>query len=147
MASEPARARLLWAILSLVLLVTFGHTTPCRSPALASSAAIHFAMKRSTPCSTALRHSLPSWAASSTVGVDAKSSEVVQRTRHPLFFLAPEAARAPHPFSEHHAFWQSRILHERHKPREQDPPLALCRLDAHTSRLYKRVQIGYRVVG
>ena len=48
MVSEPARARLLWAILSLVLPVTFGHTTGCRSPALASSAAIHFAMKCST---------------------------------------------------------------------------------------------------
>ena len=29
--SEPARARLLWAILSLVLPVTCGHTTACRS--------------------------------------------------------------------------------------------------------------------
>ena len=34
MASEPARgARLLWTTLSLVLTVTFGHTTPCRVPA------------------------------------------------------------------------------------------------------------------
>ena len=33
-ASESARARLLWAILFLVLPVTFGHTTACRSPAL-----------------------------------------------------------------------------------------------------------------
>ena len=33
MASEAARARLLWPILSLVLPVTFGHTTACRSPA------------------------------------------------------------------------------------------------------------------
>ena len=37
MASEPARARLLWAILFLVLPVTFGHTAACRSPALAFS--------------------------------------------------------------------------------------------------------------
>ena len=53
--SEPARARWLWAILSLVLPVTFGHTTACRSPALAFSAVFHFAMKRSAPCSAALR--------------------------------------------------------------------------------------------
>ena len=44
-ASEPARARLLWAILFLVLPVTFRRTTACRSLALAFSAAIHFAMK------------------------------------------------------------------------------------------------------
>ena len=29
------------------------------------------------------------------VGVDAEGSEVVQETPHPLFFLAPHAARAP----------------------------------------------------
>ena len=39
-----------WAILSLLLPVMSGHTTPCRCPALAFSAAIHFAMKCSTPC-------------------------------------------------------------------------------------------------
>ena len=31
MASKPARIRLLWAILSLVLPITFGHTTSCRN--------------------------------------------------------------------------------------------------------------------
>ena len=62
-ASESARARLLRAILSLVLPVTFGHTTACQSPALAFSAAIHFAMKRSAPCSAVLRHSPSSWVA------------------------------------------------------------------------------------
>ena len=50
------------------------------------------------------------------VGVDAESSEVVQETPHPLFFLAPHTARAPHQFSEHHALRQSRILHARHIP-------------------------------
>ena len=45
------------------------------------------------------------------VGVDAGSSEVVQETPHPLFFLAPHTARIPHHFSEHHALRQSRILH------------------------------------
>ena len=63
MASEPARARLLWAVLSLVFFVTLGFTTACRSPALAFSATINFAMKRSTPCSAVLRHFLSSWAA------------------------------------------------------------------------------------
>ena len=63
MASEPARARLLWAILFLVVPVTFGHTTACRRPALAFSAAIHFAMKCPAPSSAVLRHSPPSWAA------------------------------------------------------------------------------------
>ena len=44
------------------------------------------------------------------VGVDTESSEIVQKTLHPLFFLAPHTARAPHHFSEHHALRQSRIL-------------------------------------
>ena len=50
-ASEPARirARLVWTILSLVLPATFRQTSTCRSPALAFSAAIHFAMKCSAP--------------------------------------------------------------------------------------------------
>ena len=63
MASKPARARSLWAIPSLVLPATFGRTTACRSPALALSAAIHYAMKRPAPCSAVLRHSPSSWAA------------------------------------------------------------------------------------
>ena len=62
-ASEPARARLLWAILSLVLPVTFGHTIACRSSGLAFSATIQFIMKCSASCSAVLRHSLSSWAA------------------------------------------------------------------------------------
>ena len=51
MASEPGLARvcLLWAILSLVLLVTPGHTTAYRSLALPFVAAIHFAVKRYAP--------------------------------------------------------------------------------------------------
>ena len=81
------------------------------------------------------------------VGVDAKSSEVVHETPHPLFFLAPHTARTPHHFVEHHALRQSRILHARHKSRNKDPPPAKSRLDTLTSRLDKRVQIGNRVVG
>ena len=58
------------------------------------------------------------------VGVDAESFEVVQETPHPLFFLPPHTARVPHQVSEHHAHRQFRILHARHKSREQDPPPA-----------------------
>ena len=51
------------SILSLVLPVTFGYNTACRSPALDFSAAIRFAMKRSAPCSAVLCHPPSSWAA------------------------------------------------------------------------------------
>ena len=63
MAGEPARARLLWAILSLVLPVTFGHATVYRSPALTFSAEIKFAKKRPASCSAVMRHSASSWTA------------------------------------------------------------------------------------
>ena len=106
--------------LSLALPITFGHTTACRSPALVFSATIHFATKCPAPCTAVLRHSPSSWAAA----VVQWSAEVVQETPHPLFFLAPHTARAPHHLSEHHALRQSRILHARHKSRKQDPPPA-----------------------
>ena len=41
----------------------FGHPITCRSTALAFFAAIHFVMKRFTPCSAVLHHSPSSWAA------------------------------------------------------------------------------------
>ena len=81
------------------------------------------------------------------ISVDAESSEVVQETPHPLFFLPPYTARILHHFSEHHALRQSRILQARHKSRKQDPPPASSRHDALTSRLYNRVQKGNRMVG
>ena len=87
------RVRLLWAILSLVLPVTFGHTTACRSPALAFPTAIHFAMKHSA----VLRHSPSSWAAvahwSALMPKALRSSK-----KHPVhsFSCPPHAARAPH---------------------------------------------------
>ena len=62
MANEPAQARLFRAIFSLAYLVPFRHTTTCCSRALTLSAAIHFAMERSTPCSTVFRYSSSSWA-------------------------------------------------------------------------------------
>ena len=96
MASKPARARLLWAILSLVLPVTFGHTTACRSPALIFSAAIHFAMKCSAPCAAVLRHSASSWAA--VVHWSALMPKAVRSSRkHPIhsFSWPPHSPRPP----------------------------------------------------
>ena len=105
----------------------FGHTTAYCSPVLFFSAAIHFAMKCSAPslfCRSAPFPLVLGCGRPLLVGVDAESSEVVQETPHLLFFLAPHTAHAPHHFSEHHALQQSRILHARHKFREQDPPSA-----------------------
>ena len=81
------------------------------------------------------------------VGVDTKSSEVVQETPYPLIFLPVYAARAPHQFSEHHSLRQSGVLHACHKSGEQDLPLAHNHLDALTSRLHEGVQIVYRAGG
>ena len=47
----------------------------------------------------------------------------------------PYAARAPRHFSEYHTLRQSRILHARHKPREQGPPPECSCIDALTSHL------------
>ena len=81
------------------------------------------------------------------VGVDAESSEVVQKTPHPFSLLSPRRTRNPHEFPEHHALRQSRVLHARHKPREQAPPLAQYRLDALAPRLHEGVEVEDRVVG
>ena len=94
-ASEPARARLLWAILSVVLPVTFGHTTACLSPALAFSVTIHFAMKCSAPCSAVL-HSPSSWAA--VVHWSALTPKALRLSRkHPIhsFSLRPTQPEPP----------------------------------------------------
>ena len=95
MASEPARARLHWAIRSLVLLVTFGHTTACRSPALVFSAAINFAIKRSALRGTVLCHPPSSWAA--FVHQSALIPKVLRSSRkHPIhFFSWPPRQPAP----------------------------------------------------
>ena len=81
------------------------------------------------------------------VGVDAENSEVVQKTSHLFFLLSPPVTRPPHEFPEHHALRQSRVLHARHKPSEQDTPLAQCRLDALAPRLHEGVEEGDRMVG
>ena len=67
------------------------------SPALAFSAVIYFTMKRSSPCSVVLHHSLPSpwtavvfyWSA-----VMPKALMSSRKIPHPLFFLTPYTARA-----------------------------------------------------
>ena len=90
--NKPA---LFWAVLSLVLPVTVGHTTACHSPALAFSAAIHFAMKSAAPCSTVLRHSPSSWAA--VVHWSALIPKAVRSSRkHPInYFSCPPTQPAP----------------------------------------------------
>ena len=80
------------------------------------------------------------------VGVDTQNSEVVQETPHPLFLLPSRGDRTPHNFPEHHVLRLSRVLHTRHKPREQDPPLAQYRLDSLAPRLHKGFEVGDRVV-
>ena len=146
MAREPGRTRLLWAILSLVLPVTFGHTTACRSPALLCRDRFRHELFRLLFCRLT-PFPLVLGCSRSLFGVDNESSDMVQEKRHSLFSLALNAARAPHQFYEHHALRQSRVLHARHKSREQDPPPAHNRLDAIPSHLDKRVQIRNRVVG
>ena len=114
-----ARARLLWAILSLVLPVMFGYTTAYSSPVLAFSSAIHFTMKRSTPGSSAvLRHSPSPWAA--VVHWSALIPKVQRPSRrHPIyFFSAPTQPAIPtSSFSKHRALRRYyRVLHAATRP-------------------------------
>ena len=90
---EPACFGL--SILSLVLPVTFGHTTACRSPALAFSAAIHPATKCSAPCSAVLQYSPSSWAA--VVHWSALMPKALRSSRkHPIhYFSCPPTEPAP----------------------------------------------------
>ena len=86
---------MLWAILSLVLPVTFGHTTACRSLALVFSAMIHFAIKCSAPCSAVLRYFPSSWAA--VVHWSALMPKALRSSRkHPIHsFSWPPTQPAP----------------------------------------------------
>ena len=120
---EPFVANQLWRgnqlkhARSLVLPVTFGHITTCRSPALAFSAAIHLAMKRSASCSAVLSHSPSFWAA--IVNWSALILKALRSSsrKHLIYsFSWPSTQPAPpHQFYEHHALRQSRVLHARHK--------------------------------
>ena len=93
-ASQQGRVNqhecLLWAILNVVLLITFGHTTACCSPALVFSATIHFALKHSAPSYAVRRHSPSScWAA------------VVHSST-----LMPKALRSTRKHTIHSASWR-----------------------------------------
>ena len=122
MASEPARACLRWAILCLVLPVTFRHATACRSPALTFTAEINSAMKRPAFCSAVLRHSPSSWAA--VVHWLALMPKAVRSSRkqsiHSFSCLPTQPRRTT--ILRNYTLRQSRTLHARHKPREQDTP-------------------------
>ena len=97
MARKSVRARLLWAILSFVLPVTFRHSTACRSPALTFSAAIYFTLKLSAPCSAVLRHSLSSWVAVVHWSVPMAKAPRSSR-KHPIhYFSWPPTQPAPPP--------------------------------------------------
>ena len=95
MASELARARLLSAILSLVLPVTFGHADACRNPALNFSAeffchkTFRLLFHRLAPFPLVLGYSRP------LVGVNTEGSEVVYKT--PPSTSPPAPLRCPHP--------------------------------------------------
>ena len=80
----------------LVLPVTFGHTTACRSPAMTFSAAIHFALQRSAPCSAVLRLPPSSWVA--VVHWSALMPKALGSSRkHPIhsFFWSPTQPASP----------------------------------------------------
>ena len=124
------------------------YTATCRSPSLAFSAAIQLTMKCSAPCSSVLRHSPSSWAT-----VVHWSALIPKYLRgHPgrdtpstLFPALPRSPLAHH-LPERDALRQSRVLHARHKYREQYPPPAHNRVDALTYRLHEGVQILNRDV-
>ena len=102
---------------------SFGHTTACRSSALAFSATIHFAMKCSAPCSVVLRHSPSSWAA--VFHWSALMPKALGSSRkHPIHSFLWSLTQPAPPTISHHALRQSRILHACQKPRKQDPPSA-----------------------
>ena len=119
MTSELARTRLLWAIISLILPVTFGHTNDaCCSLALTFSAAIHFIMK----CSAVLSHSPSS-------------------RRHTIYSFPCPLPTQPAPPPPVLRTSLSRILHARLQPREQRLPPAHYHLDALIFRLHEGVLI------
>ena len=95
MANEPARARLFWAISSLGYPVPFRHTTTCRSRALTFSAAIHFAMKRSTPCSAVSGYLSSSWAV--VVYWSAWIPKAPRSSRKHTIHFFPGPSRSPRP--------------------------------------------------
>ena len=115
--------------------------------ALTFSAAIHFAMKQSTPCSAVLCRSPSSWSAifywSALVPKARKSPK-----KHPLYF-PPCPLRSPSPpiSSPNITHSGSIVYFMHHKSRKQDLPPAHNGLDTLTFCPYEGVLIGNRVVG
>ena len=110
MASNPARARLLWATLLLALPVTFGHTTPCRT------AILDF-----LPQSISSRKIPPLVSVFCTILQHLELRSSTRRSGYrklwfrpgdtpPTPFPAPHGNRTPHEFSEHLALRQSCVL-------------------------------------
>ena len=65
------------------------------------------------------------------VGAGTESSEVVQETLHPQFFLPLHAARAPHQFSEHRPL------------RSHFPPFCGCpRIDVVGTIVFPRINVS-----
>ena len=129
---------MLWDILRLALPVTFRHNTARRSLALEFSAAIHFAMKRSAPCSAVLRHSPLSWA--TVVHWSALIPKALRSSRkHPVhsFFRPPKQPAPPINFPYITQFGGLVSSMRATNPANK---LSLPRLD-------KRVEIENRVVG
>ena len=139
MVNEPARESLLWAVLSLVLPVTFGHTTACRSPAPTYSAGIEFSIKRSTPCSAVSRHPPSYWA--TVVHQSAFIPQALRSSRkHHIHYFSwpPRTPRTPPVLQTLRPSAVSCPLYAPQIPEEDPPPAYNC-LDVLTSRLYKPV--------
>ena len=146
---KTRRACLVWAIL---FLGTSSHVRAyhyaCRSLDLGLCTVIHFChemlrplFRRYAPFPLVLGCSRP------LVGVDAESSEVVQEIPHP-HFSSPPTQSAPPPNIPNITPFGSLVSSMRTtNPANTIRLLRKVALDALTSRLDKRVQIGNRVVG
>ena len=136
-----------WAILSLVLPVTFGHVTACRSAALAFSPAIHFVMNNSAPCFAVLCHSSSSWA--TIVHLSGWMPKTLRSyRRHPTHsFYCPPAEPAP-PTSSPSITHSGSLVSSM---RATNPANRIRLLRSVASMLslpvFTRVSVGDRVVG
>ena len=145
-ASEPARTRSLWAILSLVLPDTFGgHITVCRSPALTFYAAIHI-----TPRSAVLRLS-PSPRLQSSIHWSALIPKALRlSSKHPIYFFPdpPRSLRPSQLLRTSRPHFDSIVSSMRAtNSAKKIRFLRIVGLDALTFRLDTRGKIGNRVVG
>ena len=123
------------------------HTTECRSPALAFSPATYFAMKRSAPCSSALRHSPSSWA--TVVHWSALIPKALRSwRRHPIHSFSCPSTQPALPISPPNItqFWNLASSMLATNPTNR---IHLLRVIASiiSVPVFTKVQIGYRVVG